>query len=66
MTPQQQDAFAAHLRARLPKPPGEKWHKLYAFTEFSARVLGRHVTHWRGLSLEDARAVMREAGKLSG
>ncbi len=59
MTPAQQEAFAAFMREHIPKPQGEKWHPLYFISERASRVLGRPVTHWRDLSAEDARRVMK-------
>ncbi len=64
MNPEQQEKFAAHMRACLPKPEGAEWHALYFITDFAAKTLKRRVLHWRDLSLEDARTVMRAASKL--
>jgi hypothetical protein len=58
LTAKQQEQFAAFMCDRLPVPKGAKEHQLYAFTEYSNRVLGRKLLHWRGLRLSEAQAVM--------
>lgn len=65
MTDLEQRKFAAYLRNHIPKPPGEKYHHpMTIFTEFSARTLGKPVSHWRDLSVDDARTVMKAAANL--
>ncbi len=59
MTPAEQDKFAAFMREHIPKPEGEKWHPLYFITERAQKVLKRPVTHWRDLSTDEARQVMK-------
>lgn len=59
MTPEEQDRFAAFMREHIPKPEGEKWHRLYFITEQARRVLKRSITHWRDLSADEARRVMK-------
>lgn len=62
MTEAEQAQFAAFLRDRIPKPPGAKWHGIYTFTDFAARVLALPgLLHWRGLSKEQASEVMQAA-----
>lgn len=63
LSTEQQEAFAAFLRERLPKPPGEKYHRLYTFTEYANRVLKRRLLHWRGLTVGEAQRVMAAAVK---
>ncbi len=63
MTPEEQERFAAVMRAHIPKPEGAKWHPLYFITEAAQRVLGRPVMHWRDLSLKDAQKVARAVKK---
>lgn len=64
MTPEEQVLFARHLRERLPKPEGARWHHTFAFTEYAARVLERpRLAFWRDLSAEDARVVMVAASR---
>ncbi len=59
MTDAEQAAFATYLRRRIPRPPGAKWHSLYEFTTYSARVLGQpRLLHWRGLTRAEAQQVM--------
>jgi hypothetical protein len=55
---EEQALFATLLRERIPKPTGEKYHRLYTFTEYANRVLGRKLLHWRGLTVGEARRVM--------
>lgn len=60
MSYEEEQAFAAFLRCRLPYREGEKNHRLYAFTVYARRVLGQpHLLHWRGLTREDAQTVLQ-------
>ncbi|UQN10406.1 hypothetical protein [Deinococcus sp. QL22] len=58
LTDLQQEQFATFMRERLPVPKGAKEHRLYTFTEYSNRVLGRKLLHWRGLRMSEAQQVM--------
>lgn len=63
MTSQQQEAFGAFLRSRLPMPQGKKYEGLYTLTEFCARVLNLpDLRHWRSLTVGQAEAAMVAAG----
>jgi hypothetical protein len=62
-TVQQQEHFAAHLCAQLPKPEGEKDLPIMALTEYTGRVLDRRVLHWRGLTLDELRQLMTAAAR---
>lgn len=61
MTFEQQQAFAAFLRRRLPYDWDSKHVPLMVLTNYASRVLGRPVSHWRGLSVVDAQLVMQAA-----
>lgn len=62
MTDAEQTQFAAFMCERLPREKGEKYHRLYLFTEYAKRVLKLpQLLHWRGLSKDQASAVMKAA-----
>lgn len=61
MTPEQQEQFAAHLRDCLPLTPETA---PLSFKGYAEQMLERDISHWRHLSLTDARAVMRAANRL--
>ncbi len=53
------EQFARYLRQHIPREPGAKYHALYTFTTYSARVLGQpRLLHWRGLTRAEAQQVM--------
>lgn len=67
MTSQQQEAFGAFLRSRLPMPQGKKYEGLYTLTEFCARALRLPgLRHWRSLTVGQAEAAMVAAGSEYG
>lgn len=61
MTPDEQDKFAEYLREHLGSCPR---HYLLSFKQFSEQVLGHEIEHWRRLSKQEARAVMKAAAKI--
>ena len=62
VTPEQQEALAAYLRERfLPGTP----QYLLSFKQFIEETLGREIEHWRRITRQEARTVMRRADELT-
>lgn len=57
-----QTEWAREMCERVPRPPREQYHQpTHLFTDLAGQILGvKGLLHWRGLSAEDAEAVLVE------